>query len=135
MKPAIRFPGEWEPHRATWLFWPTDADRYLYGRSGDFESVREAFRRLVDVLCAFETVYVGVDPSREAEAKAVLGERATLHPIPLDDAWARDAAPTFVESKGDLAAVCWRFTGWGGRFQTDWEGCRRRRPGCGADGG
>lgn len=116
MKPAIRFPGEWEPHRATWLFWPTDAGRYLYGRAGDFDSVLGAFRRLADVLCAFEPVHVGVDPRREAEAGAALGGRAVLHAIPLDDAWARDAAPTFVESGDDLAAVCWRFTGWGGRF-------------------
>ncbi|MFP4352727.1 MAG: agmatine deiminase family protein [Puniceicoccaceae bacterium] len=116
MSSPVRFPGEWEPHRATWIFWPTDPGRYFYGRAGDFPSILEAYRRLADVLCAFETVHVAVDPRREAEARATLGGRAIVHGIPLDDAWARDAAPTFVSRGDDLSAVCWRFTGWGGRF-------------------
>jgi len=110
-------PAEWEPHEATWIFWPTRAEQYLYGSASDFASVRDAFLRLIDVLCTFETIHVGADPSVSAEAKDFLGKRATVHELPLDDAWARDAAPTFTLRGNGREAVCWRFTGWGGRFK------------------
>lgn len=111
-----RFPGEWEPHAATWVFWPTRAEQYLYGGASAFAEVRAAFLRLVDILAAFEPVRVGADPANEEEARSVLGRRAEVVPVPLDDAWARDAAPTFLAGGSAKTAVRWRLTGWGGRF-------------------
>jgi len=111
-----RMPAEWEPHAATWVFWPTGPALYLYGSSRDFAAVNEAFQQLVDVLCAFEPVRVAADPQSVAAATEFLGKRATIVPIPLDDSWARDAAPTFVAADSSMEAVCWKFTGWGGRF-------------------
>ncbi|MBC2603477.1 agmatine deiminase family protein [Puniceicoccus vermicola] len=111
-----RMPAEWEPHAGTWIFWPTRPEQYLYGSASDFSTVRDAFQKLVDVLCSFEPVKVGADASVRQEAESILGRRATVHEFPLDDAWARDAAPTFIFENNDLAALCWRFTGWGGRF-------------------
>jgi agmatine deiminase len=119
-----RFPAEWEPHAATWIFWPRGAERYLYGTAGDYREVRAGFVRLIDVLAAFEpTVELVVDPSQEQEARAEAGRRARLHALPLDDAWARDTAPSFVlagEATRERVAVCWSFNGWGQRF-TPWE--------------
>ncbi len=112
----MRFPGEWERHKATWVFWPTRAARYPYGSASDFTLVQRTFLRLVDVLSAFEPVRVGVDPSGVEEAAALIGKRAEVYPLPLDDAWARDAAPTFLAGGNESVAVCWKFTGWGGRF-------------------
>lgn len=112
----FRMPAEWERHAGTWIFWPTRAEQYLYGSASDFSEVRGAFCRLIDILSAFEPIHVGAAPAVRAEAESILGRRATIHEMPLDDAWARDAAPTFVTDAGSLAAVCWRFTGWGGRF-------------------
>lgn len=111
-----RFPAEWERHAATWIFWPTRAENYLYGTKSEMDEVLRAFTLLVDRICAFERVCVVVDPSKEEEARHHLRNRAEIHPIPLDDAWARDAGPTFVINGGRLQAVSWRFTGWGGRF-------------------
>ncbi len=111
-----RMPAEWEPHAGTWLFWPTRADQYLYGSAGDFSLVRAAFLQLIDVVCAFEPVRVAVSPPLQEEAQALLRGRALIDAIPLDDAWARDAAPTFVLNANAVNAVCWHFTGWGGRF-------------------
>jgi len=121
-------PAEWESHSATWIFWPTSPEQYLYGTAGDFPLVREAFRRLIDVLCVFEPVQVGAAPEAVESVKGILGRRAEVHPIPLDDAWARDAAPTFVKRGASIEAVCWRFTGWGGRFgpvEKDADAARR----------
>ena len=119
-----RFPAEWESHAATWIFWPRGADRYLYGSAADYREVRAAFVQLIDVLAAFEpAVELGVDPSREAEARAEVGGRARVHALPLDDAWARDTGPSFVvegEDPPGLVGVCWSFNGWGQRF-APWE--------------
>ncbi|MEM0964656.1 MAG: agmatine deiminase family protein [Verrucomicrobiota bacterium] len=112
-----RMPGEWEHHSATWIFWPTSAERYVYGSLASFAEVRSAFVCLIDVLSAFEPVYLGVDPTVIEEAKAAVGRRATIHEIPMDDAWARDTAPTFILENGHPEAICWRFAGWGGRFE------------------
>jgi len=111
-----RYPGEWERHKATWIFWPTDAGQYLYGGAADFTLIRTSFLRLVDVLSTFEPVRVGVDPAGFEEARSLIGQRAEVFPLPLDDAWARDAAPTFLAGQEEPLAVCWKFTGWGGRF-------------------
>tara|TARA_R100000027_G_scaffold35774_2_gene26281 strand:+ start:9708 stop:10679 length:972 start_codon:yes stop_codon:yes gene_type:complete len=109
-------PAEWEPHQGTLIYWPTNPNQYLYGSASDFKNVQDSFLRLVDVVSAHESVYVVADPSSRDEAESILGRRATIHSFPLDDAWARDAAPTIVHDDGGRAAVCWRFTGWGGRF-------------------
>lgn len=119
-----RFPAEWERHAATWIFWPRGAERYLYGTPSDYREVRAGFVRLIDLLAAFEPdVHLVADPSREEEARSAVGARARLHLLPLDDAWARDTAPSFVEegdNRTELVAVCWRFNGWGERF-APWE--------------
>lgn len=111
-----RFPAEWEKHEATWIFWPTRPDAYLYGSPDEYHMVLNSFTRLVDVISAFEPVHVVVSEEKHAEAEYWLKQRATLHVIDIDDAWARDAAPTFITTKKGLTALCWKFTGWGGRF-------------------
>jgi len=111
-----RFPAEWEKHEATWIFWPTKAEAYLYGSVSDYRLVLESFTRLVDVISAFEKVHVVASPEKREEAESWLGKRALIHTMDINDAWARDAAPTFIKSKESLTAVCWTFTGWGGRF-------------------
>lgn len=147
MSEEQRFPGEWEPHKATWIFWPTSAHQYLYGSGGDFALVQDAFLRLVDILSAFEPVRVGADPSVAEEARRRIGKRALVIEIPLDDAWARDAGPTFLSAEEVSVAVCWKFTGWGGRFQSfgkdasasvriaEWEHAHRREPDFAMEGG
>ena len=109
-------PAEWEEHEGTVVYWPGKPEQYLYGSASDYSQVTDAFVGLIDIICAFEPVKLGVDPSRVASAAERVGKRAELFQIPLDDAWARDAAPTFLVSGAERAAVCWRYTGWGGRF-------------------
>ncbi|MEX0791749.1 MAG: agmatine deiminase family protein, partial [Pirellulaceae bacterium] len=54
------------------------------------------------------------------EAERLVGNIAnvTLHPIPTNDAWARDHGPTFLESTtgGPWSAVDWNYNAWGGKY-------------------
>ena len=113
-----RFPAEWEKHEATWIFWPTGSEAYLYGKPTDYPLVRDAFVQLIDRIAAFEPVRVVVSPKDMEEARSLLGKRADqLLTLEINDAWARDAAPTFLHTQSGLSALCWTFTGWGGRFR------------------
>lgn len=118
LQPTVpcRFPAEWERHEATVLFWPARAEAYLYGSATAWRDVCDCLVRLADVVSAFERVVVFAHPPGAEEARRQLGARAEVVECPLNDAWARDAGPTIVQTAAGRLAVDWRFTGWGGRF-------------------
>lgn len=109
-------PAEWAPHDAVWLAWPSAAD--LWGPH--LAPAREAFVALARALSApDERLDVLVpDAAREAEARAALaGANARFHQVPFGDIWLRDTAPIFLrDGQGSLAAACFRFNGWGGKY-------------------
>jgi len=120
-----RLPAEWEPHRACWLAWPSDASLWL----DHLEPARREFVALCHALSATDGVGSAMAPETlellvpdaeaETEARAALGQvRARFHHIPFGDIWLRDTAPLFVVGRdsGDVAAVRFRFNGWGGKY-------------------
>ena len=62
-----------------------------------------------------------VDPADVAVAHGMLGGAAELVPVALDDAWARDIAPTFVSDGTSVLAVDWTFNGWGAQPWAAWD--------------
>ena len=122
---GYRWPAEWEPHRATWLSWPHNAETWP-GRLGRVEA---AFLEIVRALQGHEQVCIqvqgeamaervrrqlrsaGVDPDRGIE----------LHPIPTDDAWVRDTGGVVVVRDGTVererAVVDFGFDAWGGKYE------------------
>ena len=50
-----------------------------------------------------------------ALASEIENKQVEIHPLPCDDAWMRDTAPTFVVDQGrkDVRGVDWTFNGWG----------------------
>ncbi|HEU4537288.1 MAG TPA: agmatine deiminase family protein, partial [Polyangiaceae bacterium] len=99
-----------------WLAWPSAAD--LWG--DNLAPAREAFAALaLAVSSPDERLEVLVpDAAREAEARAALaGANARFHRVPFGDIWLRDTAPIFLrDGRGALAAACFRFNGWGGKY-------------------
>ena len=60
---GFRWPAEWEPHAATWLSWPHNAETWPCG----LRTVEETFAGLVRVLSGVERVCINVCDGRMAD--------------------------------------------------------------------
>ena len=119
---GYRMPAEWEPHAATWLAWPHNADTW----PDHLHRVRRTWVEIIRALAAGEAVNLLVnDAGSEAAASALLRgagvdlRRVAFHRIPTVDVWIRDYGPTFVTrgpGSGALALVNWRFNAWGLKY-------------------
>jgi agmatine deiminase len=123
---SFRQPAEWTPHAATWVAWPSAADLWLE----NLPHAQDAFALMCAALADTdpftsvrrgEALHVLVpDDASEAMAQAALGTLGvTFHRVPFGDIWLRDTAPIFVGSKGEVAAACFGFNGWGGKYVLD----------------
>lgn len=114
-------PAEWEPHRATWLAWPTNLDW-----AGHLEQVQTVWVEMVRELSLGETVRLLVDD--EAAAREILSRlaaagadprRVALHATPTVDVWMRDYGATFItrpDVDAPLACIDWTFNAWGNKY-------------------
>ena len=111
-------PAEWERHDCCWMAWP---DHAMWG--GMLPQVEAEYAAVAQAIRQFEPVRVIANPTSASRARHQLGADIELVELPLDDAWFRDAGPTFVRcDDGAVEGVCWRFNGWGGaneEFQKD----------------
>lgn len=140
---GFRVPAEWEAHRAVWTAWPAAEDLWednLPAAQKEFvalchaiagaemphtEDARAELRfpainghghendlkpELLEILVA----------SEKAERDAIIalsGLPVRFHRIPYGDIWLRDTAPVFSTTReGEVAAVCFRFNGWGEKY-------------------
>lgn len=108
-------PAEWEPHAATWLAWPHNADDW----PAKLAPVHWVYVEIVRHLSRRERVEILVQDDKLAkrirrwltDAGADV-DRVGLHRCMTDRSWVRDSGPTFVVSPTETAAVCWRFNAW-----------------------
>jgi agmatine deiminase len=113
---GFRMPAEWEPHEATWIAWPHNAEDW----PGRFEPIRWVYAEIVRKLASVERVRILVnDADAQDKARATLQyagvEMAAVefHIQPTDRVWTRDFAPMFLTNgEGHVAAAKWRFNGW-----------------------
>jgi len=120
----MRWPAEWEPHRATWLAWPHNPDTWPAG----LEATRSEFVEILRALAEAERVELVVpDAATGTEVRRRLGEAGLasanigFHVLPSDDSWLRDTAPLFVEDDaGAPLALDFDFDAWGGKYPP-WE--------------
>lgn len=128
MKPFTQWqPAEWEPHAAVWLAWPSAHELW--------EENLEPARREFTELCA---AIADIDPASgkprgEAlkilahEGESIVSAKAALGPLGAEiipgrfgDIWLRDTAPIFVRTQsGEIGATCFRFNGWGGKYELE----------------
>ena len=112
---GFRQPAEWEPHRATWLAWPHQADDW----PGKLPAIGWVYTEIIRKLAERENVCLLVTNQRvESAAKVALEKagadmtRVELLRAPTDRAWLRDSAPSFVKSEREIAVVDWEFNAW-----------------------
>lgn len=114
--PGVRWPAEWEPHRATWLAWPHHQPDW----PGKFEPIPWVYAEIARVLAQTEQVeilchgnQVKGDAIEKLAMHGVPPERVRLHDVPTDRVWTRDSGPTVVhDAAGRPQLVHWRFNAW-----------------------
>ena len=117
---GVRWPAEWEPHRATWLGWPHNPDTW----PGHLEAARREYLEIVRALLGREQVELVVpDAATEDDVRARLASAGThlgtglgFHHVPTNDVWFRDTAPIFVHGDDGLRAIDFEFDAWGGKY-------------------
>ncbi len=126
MKPkhlGYRMPAEWEPHEATWIAWPHNAEDW----PGKFQTIPWVYAEIVRLLATSERVEILViDRAAEDKAKKILRRnevdfsRVRFHRWPTNRVWTRDSGPIFVRNaQGEVAITDWRFTAWA-KYE-DWK--------------
>ncbi len=120
---GYRMPAEWEPHEATWLSWPHNAESW----PGLIEKIPPIWADMVFHLHTHEKVHINViDQNMENAATLLLKEKKVdlsqiiFHHFATNDAWARDHGPVFVtrtiNHKKEIAVTNWEFNKWGGKY-------------------
>ncbi len=113
-------PAEWERHSACWLAWPSHGHLWQANLAPAQAEVAALCQAIAED--GGEAIELLVqDDHAEAEARRVLTPvlpQVRFHRVPVGDIWLRDTAPIFVrDGAGSLAAACFRFNGWGGKYE------------------
>ncbi|MFJ9697860.1 agmatine/peptidylarginine deiminase [Kitasatospora sp. NPDC101183] len=108
-----RFGAEWEKHLRTVMSWP--ASETVWG--DQLPDVRRDVAGLARAISAREPVVLMACPEQADAARKACGSAVEVVPIAVDDLWARDTLPVFVEEGGKVKGVDFNFNGWGGKQQ------------------
>jgi len=108
----VRWPAEWEEHRATWLAWPHNKEDF----PGVLEEVKKSCAAFVSELSKFEIVELICESEAEArfalEKEVSTLENINFHQFPTDRSWLRDSAPTAIKLGEELVWTKWNFNAW-----------------------
>ena len=140
-----RMPAEWEPHAATWLSFPHNADSW----PGKLPAAQQAYAKMVAALAESEPLHINVnDDAQEELARRLLDEARAggeifFHRFPTNDAWCRDhgailvvGSPSYQEGvrggsvdekakheskpllskEGSSIALNWQYNAWGEKY-------------------
>ncbi|MFD7073293.1 agmatine/peptidylarginine deiminase [Nocardioides sp. NPDC059952] len=106
---ARRLGAEWGSHARTFMSWP--ALETVWGE--DLRHVRRDIARLARAIAEYEYVVMLARPDQVAAAQKACGADVEVIPLAVDDLWARDTVPLFVEEGGEAVGVDLNFNGWG----------------------
>ncbi|WP_424217070.1 agmatine deiminase family protein (plasmid) [Streptomyces sp. BI20] len=110
--PARRFGAEWDSHTRTFMSWPALAAGVW---EEDLPYVREDIARIARAVGKYEAVVMMARPAQVAAAQRACGNDVEVIPLAVDDLWARDTVPVFVEEGGKVVGVDFNFNGWGNK--------------------
>ena len=116
--PAMRYPGEWEPHERTIMGWPCRME--LWGRM--LEQARADYAEVANAIADFEDVTMIAASTEDARAaRSACTARVQIVELPIDDSWLRDSGPIYVvDDAGGRMAVHFGFNAWGEKF-SPWD--------------
>ena len=125
---GFRMPAEWEPHSATWLTWPHNAETWP---GQDMANIESVYLQMIDALAIGEKV--NILAKRESfvyklrnliNYKCLNSQNIIVHQIPTNDSWIRDYGPNFLvretpSGKREVSANLWKFNSWGKKYEWD----------------
>ncbi|MEV5982966.1 agmatine deiminase family protein [Streptomyces sp. NPDC052114] len=106
-----RMGAEWESHARTFMSWPALESVW----EDDLRYVREDIARVARAIAEYEYVVMMARPDQVKAAQKACGRDVEVIPLPVDDLWARDTVPVFVEEDGKVLGVDFNFNGWGNK--------------------
>ncbi|MFI5617806.1 agmatine deiminase family protein [Streptomyces sp. NPDC051567] len=107
--PGRRLGAEWESHTRTFMSWPALSSVW----EGDLPYVREDIARIARAVGEYEAVVMMARPAQVSAAQRACGSQVEVIPLAVDDLWARDTVPVFVEEGHQVVGVDFNFDGWG----------------------
>ncbi|MFB8032190.1 agmatine deiminase family protein [Streptomyces sp. NPDC056004] len=108
---GLRMGAEWESHARTFMSWPALESVW----DEDLRYVREDIARVARAIAEYEYVVMMARPDQQRAAQKACGRDVEVIPLAVDDLWARDTVPVFVEQDGDVVGVDFNFNGWGNK--------------------
>lgn len=110
---AVTVPPEWEPQKAIYTAWPSDASEW----NGDLAAPRRDVAALVRALAQANRVRLLVNGEEaEASAREAVGDAAEILRARYGDIWLRDIGPIFAKGAGGTVALRFKTNSWGGKF-------------------
>ncbi|MFE4257295.1 agmatine deiminase family protein [Streptomyces sp. NPDC056883] len=106
-----RLGAEWESHARTFMSWPALESVW----EDDLPRVREDIARVARAVAEYEPVVLMARPDQQDAAQQACGSKVEVIPLAVDDLWARDSVPVFVEESGKVLGVDFNFNGWGNK--------------------
>ncbi|MCF3123451.1 MULTISPECIES: agmatine deiminase family protein [Streptomyces] len=106
-----RMGAEWESHARTFMSWPALESVW----EDDLRYVREDIARVARAIAEYEYVVMMARPDQVKAAQKACGRDVEVIPLPVDDLWARDTVPVFVEDDGKVTGIDFNFNGWGNK--------------------
>lgn len=117
---TLRMPAEWERHAATQLHWPSNRDTWPGER---LERVEEVYCKIIEELHFYEPIHLFVESleirnrvMQKLSLRAVELDRITFHQKKINDVWARDCGPIFVEGEAGYVITDWEYNAWGEKY-------------------
>ncbi|MEU6676501.1 agmatine deiminase family protein [Streptomyces sp. NPDC046925] len=108
---GLRMGAEWESHARTFMSWPALESVW----AEDLRYVREDIARIARAIGEYEYVVMMARPDQVKAAQKACGRDVEVIPLAVDDLWARDTVPVFVEDDGKVTGVDLNFNGWGNK--------------------
>lgn len=110
---GFRMPGEFEPHRGTYIIWPERPDNWRLGA----KPAQEVFLEVIKKISKYEPITVVVSKAQYSNVLNLIPTNGNARVVEMsnDDSWIRDCGATFVvNDKGAMRGVDWSFNAWGG---------------------
>jgi agmatine/peptidylarginine deiminase/predicted amidohydrolase len=117
----MHFPAEWTQQSAILIAWPhagTDWAARLHQVESTYIALARAVTRFEHLLICVADKALGAHVSALLDDAKVPMNRVHFAQISYDDTWLRDSGPITLRSPQGFALLDFRFTGWGGKYQS-----------------